>query len=390
MYTRPGDEGRGAGTMTQDAKGRKDGSPPVLDLEEPGGRPAAPRAAAGGGPDLAALLRMGERWGYVDDDGAIHVRAGRYTADRIVARVPPSKRADTLANLLLRFAELEDRFASLLEEIGRSRNATRNLKSLQSFVHWVEGAEAIGDYDSLLGRAHAEIEKIERRLAEGRAAKEALVERAEALAGSTDWRSTAELMDELMEEWKAAGSAGREHDEELWQRFKKARSTFFARRKRHFADLRKSRAEARERKEALIERAAELAPSTDYEATFAAMQELLEEWKRAGSAGRDVDDRLWERFHAARDPFFERRKAYLAEQRRRSPGGPRRQGQRRREGRSSQAKPGGRRHGGATGPLRSSLADLVGPLKDLFPAERHDEEDGSPPGKGEKGPGGNG
>ena len=391
------DAAHGFYEMTQNTDDAFRTDPSRLDLDETeNGRKAPPTASRGGAPDLAELLRTGEKWGWVDDAGAIHVRAGRFNEDRVVARVPPSKRAETIANLLLRFQEVEDRYAALQKELRRSKNAARNLKSLQSFVHWVEGAEAIGDYDSLLGRAHAEIDRIGDQLAEGRADKLGLVERAEAIAESTKWRSAGESMDELMEEWKRAGTAGREQDEALWHRFSEARRTFFNRRNAHFAELKQSRAAVIEAKEALIARAGELAPSTDFEATFAAMQDLLEEWKRAGSAGRDIDDQLWERFYAVRDPFFERRKAHLAEQRRRQGGaarggggGPREQGRPRGRERGGPRRGGDRGpggppqrgpRGGDPGVLSSSLADLVGPLRDLFPANREAEKprDGKP------------
>jgi len=375
--------------MTHDTDDAPRTDPTRLDLDETeNGLQAPPRACHDGTPDLAALLRTGEKWGWVDDDGGIHVRAGQFNEDRVVARVPPSKRAETIANLLLRFQEVEDRYGALRKDLRRSKNPARDLKTMQSFVHWVEGAEAIGDYDSLLGRAHAEIARIESRLAEGRSDKLGLVERAEALAESSKWRLAGEAMDELMEEWKRSGTAGREQDEALWHRFSEARRTFFNRRSAHFAELKQSRSEARETKEALIVRAGELAPSTDFENTFGAMQDLLEEWKRAGSAGRDIDDQLWERFYAVRDPFFERRKAHMAEQRRRQGGGargggphekgssggrqrggPRRGGDRRSGGPSQ-----GRSRGGDPGVLSSSLADLVGPLRDLFPADREAEK----------------
>lgn len=358
--------------------------PELLDLDESEDRSQAlPRSAESGAPDLATLLRVGEKWGYIDDEGAIHVRAGRYNEDRIVARVPPSKRADTIANLLLRFQELEDRYAALRKELRRSRNPARNLKSLQSFAHWVADAEAIGDYDSLLGRLHGEIERIERKMTAGHSAKAELVERAEALAETTRWRSTGEAFDELMQEWKLAGSAGRDEDEALWQRFKAARRTFSNRRNAYFAELKRSRGEAREVKERLIARAEELAPSTDYERTFDEMQALMDEWKQAGSAGRDLEDPLWERFRAAREPFFERRREHLAGQRRAAalrPGGagpPQGHGRKRDRGAPGDGRgrgPGGppprRSRGGDPGVLRSSLADLVGPLRDMFPAER--------------------
>jgi hypothetical protein len=363
--------------MVHDADDTKDAAPKVLDLDESEtGSPAVAPAASGDAFDLGALMRAGERWGYVDEEGAIHIRAGRFNEDRIVARVPPSRRVDTLANLLLRFREVEEKFADLRKQLRRSKNLVRNLKSLQSYVHWVEGFEAIGDYDSILGRAHTEISRIESRLAAGRAAKLELVERAERLADSNKWKSTAEALDELMQEWKCAGSAGREQDEVLWQRFSGAQHAFFTRRNKHFAELKRSRAGVHEVKKALIARAEELAPSTDYEGTFADMQALLDEWKQAGSAGRDIDDGLWDRFHAAREPFFARRRTHIAEQRRReiSSRGPEGGGAPRGGRRGAKSPAAGRPRGGDPGVLRSSLADRFGPLKDLFPAKRSSED----------------
>ena len=45
----------------------------------------------------------------------------------------------------------------------------------------------------------------------------------------------------------------------------------------------------------------------------AAMRELMNDWKAAGRAGRDVEDALWARFRAAQDAFFERRSGVFAE-----------------------------------------------------------------------------
>jgi hypothetical protein len=89
-----------------------------------------------------------------------------------------------------------------------------------------------------------------------------------------------------------------------------------------------------------------------------------------------VDDRLWERFHAARDPFFARRKTHMAEQRRREGGSRgRERGGAPRDGRRGAKSPAGRRpRGGDPGPLRSSLGDQFGDLKDLFPAKRSSED----------------
>ena len=63
-----------------------------------------------------------------------------------------------------------------------------------------------------------------------------------------------------------------------------------------FPALSQAARNARQAKEALCERAEELAGSTDWGATGAAFRDLLTQWKAAGRAAKDVDDALWQRF----------------------------------------------------------------------------------------------
>ena len=344
----------------------------LLDLDEPesqGGDEQVPEPDFEWPDDDSPL--------YIDIKGYIHVRGGRFFSHRVVGRVRGEDGAATIGALVARFEELEARFSVLQRELSGSRNLVRNLKSMQSFVHWVEGAEAIGDFAGLLEQAHADVERLTREIEASRKVKTELAERAEKLASSTSWKATGDAMNELMEEWKQTASAGGDEDEALWQRFRTARQEFFARRSDHYSELKKTRGAARSAKEELIAKAEALADSTDWEGTSAAMQELMDAWKQAGSAGRDRDEELWQRFHAARDPFFERRKAHFAEQRRQ-------QADRQRRGRDRAPRSGGRggdrrerrpsgRSGGG-GTLHATLGELVGPLRDLFPEERPDDK----------------
>lgn len=71
---------------------------------------------------------------------------------------------------------------------------------------------------------------------DARKAKEKLVTEAEALSGSTDWVTTAARYRDLMTEWKAAGRAQRESEDDLWNRFRGAQDVFFAARSEVFAE----------------------------------------------------------------------------------------------------------------------------------------------------------
>jgi len=361
----------------------------VLDLDEPG-EPGAKPVAGSGGDEAPAW--GGDELLFIDVKGNIHVRGGRFFASRVVGSVRGKDAETAMAELVARFRELEDRLGALEREIKSSRNLVRSLKSLRSFVHWAEGADAIGDFAGLLERALGRVVELEREIESRRTAKLALAARAEELAGSTQWRSSGEAFDALMEEWKRVGPTGSEEDEAVWQRFRTARKTFFDARSHHYAELKGSRNEARQAKEALIARAEELAPSTDWDTTFDAMQAMIEDWKKAGSAGRDLDDALWERFRAAREPFFAARKAHQERERSEQRARERKVPDRRRAGtggrpRVTTAGSGGRAR--SSGPLHASLAEIVGPLKDLFPASRpaRGEQESKPgaKGKGQRG-----
>lgn len=353
--------------MTKDTKPDTPPFEGMLDLDEP-------EVESGPAPEWT-----GDELLQIDVKGNIWVRGGRFFASRVVGKVGGEEGEAVVGMLVDRFQALEDRWALLEKEVSGSHNMVRHIKSLRSFVHWVEGAKAIGDFEALLERAVGELQRIETQLVSSRTEKKELIEEAEKLAESNSWRSTAETMADLMERWKKAGAGGGDEDEALWLRFKAARSRFFDRRSEHTAELKKSRRAGESLKEELIVRAEELADSTDWDTTSETMQVLLDEWKAAPSAGRKQDEALWRRFHDARDPFFEARKKYFASQRRGRDRGPRDQGRPR--GRSSAprgqggtASPGARRSSNQ-GSLHASLAELVGPLRDLFPADRQDEED---------------
>ena len=154
-----------------------------------------------------------------------------------------------------------------------------------------------------------------------RIAKEALIERAKELADSTDWRKTTDEQRTLMEQWRAAGYAGKELNDKLWDEFRAARDTFFTRRDEHYTELRAEQAKVVEAKKQIIEEAKQLtADVQNWVRTSDALNALMDRWKAAGNAGRDNEHALWEEFNGIRRDFRNRRKADLAERRARAGG----------------------------------------------------------------------
>ncbi|MGS2586822.1 DUF349 domain-containing protein [Streptomyces hebeiensis] len=133
---------------------------------------------------------------------------------------------------------------------------------------------------------------------EARKAKEKLVAEAEALSGSTDWGATAARYRELMADWKAAGRAQREAEDDLWNRFRGAQDVFFAARGEVFAERDAEQAENLKLKEELAVEAERLLPVTDLKAARAAFRSLNERWEAIGHVPRDARPKVEGRMHA--------------------------------------------------------------------------------------------
>jgi hypothetical protein len=141
---------------------------------------------------------------------------------------------------------------------------------------------------------------------EARRKKEELCLRAETLLESTELDKTAHAMEELMAEWKAAGWAGRDVEESLWDRFRTARGAFFERRRTAQHQASHDREAHKQRKVALCEAAEALIASPDVFGACEQAKQLQAEWKTVGPVPRVLSDQLWERFRGACDKVFAR------------------------------------------------------------------------------------
>ncbi|EGX61330.1 hypothetical protein SZN_03517 [Streptomyces zinciresistens K42] len=132
---------------------------------------------------------------------------------------------------------------------------------------------------------------------EARKTKERLVSEAESLSGSTDWGPTAARYRELMSEWKAAGRAQREHEDDLWNRFRGAQDVFFAARSSVFAERDAEQTENLKLKEELAGEAEKLLPVGDLKGARAAFRSINERWEAIGHVPRDSRPKVEGRMH---------------------------------------------------------------------------------------------
>jgi hypothetical protein len=147
-------------------------------------------------------------------------------------------------------------------------------------------------------RRKAHFASLDAQREEARKAKEKLVVEAEALSGSTDWGTTAARYRDLMTEWKAAGRAQREAEDDLWNRFRGAQDVFFAARSEVFAERDAEQGENLKLKEELAVEAEKLVPVKDLKAARAAFRALNERWEVIGHVPRDARPKVEGRMQA--------------------------------------------------------------------------------------------
>lgn len=151
-----------------------------------------------------------------------------------------------------------------------------------------------------------------------RSIKLGIIERARAIANSDiqDWKKASDEMFALMEEWKAVGFAGNDCNEQLWEDFNAARSVFYDKRKAIYAEMDAEYMEVAKVKKSLIDRAKEIAALEDYsQETTELMKDLDAQWKQAGSAGRRMENDLWEEFRLAKEVFWQKKHEIADEKR---------------------------------------------------------------------------
>lgn len=322
--TGPNTGGAGATTTTEQAPAVAESA-----ASEPDGASAVETAEAdANGPAVVVRAPSSSdpaQFGRVDEQGQVWVRENG--GERLVGSYPDEVPDNPLELYTRRFLDLEatvNLFEMRLPSLS-ARDIDQGLKALDESV--AEPA-VVGNLDALRARVALLHEQAKARIAqakEERAAAKAqaladrtsVVEEAEALASQdparTQWKNSGQQLRDLLEQWKQLQRQGprldRADEDALWKRFSSARTQFDRHRRQFYSQREARQSQAKAAKEKLVEQAEALQTSTEWGVTAGAYRDLMEQWKKAGHAGRRDDDQLWARFRAAQQVFFDARRA---------------------------------------------------------------------------------
>ena len=133
--------------------------------------------------------------------------------------------------------------------------------------------------------------------------KKELVEKAEALKDSTEWRKTGDALIQLQKQWKEIGAVPRKYSETLWKRFIAACDQFFEAKQAATAGQREEEQGNLQQKQGIIEQLKALA-SEGAEDVLQKVRELQQQWNEVGHVPFRDKDRLYKEYREICDKLY--------------------------------------------------------------------------------------
>ena len=157
--------------------------------------------------------------------------------------------------------------------------------------------------DDFFGRKSEFFKEMKQAYAANIEKKKALVEKAQALADSTDWKVTSDKLINLQKEWKTIGVVPKKIGDQLWHDFLNVCNKFFEARNAANAGARNEERENLEKKRSIIEQIKALVADAA-NATREKVQALTDEYNKVGHVPYKEKDALYAAYHEALDAIY--------------------------------------------------------------------------------------
>ena len=221
--------------------------------------------------------------------------------------------------------EAKEGFCASAEALAESEDVVEAFKELQKLhEQWKEYGPVAKEHREAIWerfkaatavinrRYQTHFETIKQQQADNLAKKTALCEKVEEIAarevdGSNQWNAFSKEIEDIQQEWKAIGYASRKDNQKIYDRFRAACDSFYARKRDFYMEYKEGMNANLEKKIAICEQAEQLKTSTDWKKTSDQLISLQKQWKEIGAVPRKKSELLWKRFRAACDEFFAER-----------------------------------------------------------------------------------
>ena len=158
--------------------------------------------------------------------------------------------------------------------------------------------------DAFFGQKAQFFQNMKEELNSNLAKKKELVEKAEALTDSTDWKTTGDTLVKLQKQWKEIGAVPRKYSDVLWKRFVGACDHFFEAKQAATADMRNEEKANMQSKQSIIEQLQALAEQEEGN-IIQKVKELQQQWNEIGHVPFREKDRLYKEYRAICDRIYD-------------------------------------------------------------------------------------
>lgn len=158
--------------------------------------------------------------------------------------------------------------------------------------------------DAFFGQKAQFFQNMKEELNANLAKKKELVEKAEALMDSTDWKTTGDTLVKLQKQWKEIGAVPRKYSDALWKRFVGACDHFFEAKQAATADVRNEEKANMQSKQSIIEQLQALAEQEEGN-IIQKVKELQQQWNEIGHVPFREKDRLYKEYRAICDRIYD-------------------------------------------------------------------------------------
>ena len=146
--------------------------------------------------------------------------------------------------------------------------------------------------------------------------KEEICEKAAAIAAGeyhsiSEWNTATQNIIDLQEEWKHSGTIPQKERNKIYKRFRSSCDTFFDRKREFYKNLAVEQEKNLELKIKLCEKVEAIKDSTEWKTTTDKIISYQKEWKKIGPAPKKYSNKVWARFRAACDTFFNNKNAHF-------------------------------------------------------------------------------
>lgn len=157
--------------------------------------------------------------------------------------------------------------------------------------------------DDFFGRKAEFFKELKNKFAENAEKKKALVEKAQALTDSTDWKSASDKFIAMQKEWKTIGMVPKKLGDQLWNDFMTACNHFFEARNAANAGAKSAEHENLDKKKNIIAQLQQLVDQTD-EGLQEKVQKLVEEYNSIGHVPYKEKDNIYKEYHSILDKLY--------------------------------------------------------------------------------------